>query len=1292
MFKQLRRKGEMSNINKHALLFVAALFILVLIPTAFASNIDADVVEMNNELAVDEISLPATDDVAIETVSAAYDESASDESDALEANDYENNDITAGNDAIYVDGFDGLGGSGTSGNPYHSLKNVLTSSDNLGNKIYLLPGTYDFGNSAVDLYGRDFTLNAMGDVTFTSSATLFHKYGNETLTLNGIQFKNITSSSSAILYTGSSVQGTLNLNNCSFINNKGTNLIQTSYNINVNGCIFINNEANGTSISDAGLIQNVLGSPTIYIGYSVFIGNKIRYSYMGFHPLIANAVASSEPSVILDYNFVNYNDSLNAENVVANGNLSSFSSAYIVGTVSSDVSSGDTVDLIVNFTKYDGSALNQYMPSLPVSLVPNVNAGSIPVTITNNGGKGQYTAKSGVSYTESIDVKYGDLVLNTFEFYVSDGNLLNPELTVPASMIADIGAGVNINAGHEGDGIVSFVSADESIATVDVNGIVTGISEGITTITVNIAATDTYGEDSKQVKLFVKDPADGDAVFVDGFNEPGGSGIKVDPYHSLLDVLVYENRNKEIRFLPGTYDFVNVIKLYSWSAFILAAEGDDVIFTTSLSHMFEVNGVCDVTFNGIKFKDSNVDDSVVIRTYSRDVGTLNFNNCQFVNNTGRSLIESSCNVNIKGCTFIDNKAIGNYLSNCGLIHDYGASTNTISVSYSIFINNEISYNNNGYNPIIVDWNNGNGPAVIFNYNFVNNNNALNNNAIAYHASGITKAGYTIITATAPSSAYTAHPVDLVVNFTKNGGGVLNDYMPNLTVELVPTVKTGLIPTVISNNSGIGQYIAKRGNAYRETVAVKVNGNTVTTFQFNVYKSNLYYTNIIADDLAMSYKDGSAWAVNLTDENGDAIPNAPVKIGVLGKFYNRVTDADGVVSLPINLNQGTYEINATFEGNNVYESSFAKATVTVNKAVAILSGDDLEMSYKDGSAWAVCLAGENGDAIPNAPVKIGVLGKFYNRVTDADGVVSLPINLNPGTYEINATFYGNNRYSPTFVSATVTVGKGIAVLSASNLVMSYKDGSCLSVTLTGANGNAIGSALVDIGIAGKVYTIKTNDSGIAKLNINLLPGTYDVSASFPNSKYESDSIIATVIVEKGVPVLTAADLVMSYNDGSVYSITLTDANGNAIANTYVKVTIGSTTYNRKTDEEGVATLPISLPIGQYNVTAKFDGDSKYDVAEISNSITVNKPVMSITAEDVNMTYKDGTSYAVQLINSEGSPVAIANEIIKITIMGKTYDRKTNSLGIATLPINLMAGTYTITAKYGENIINSTIIVN
>ena len=43
---------------------------------------------------------------------------------------------------------------------------------------------------------------------------------------------------------------------------------------------------------------------------------------------------------------------------------------------------------------------------------------------------------------------------------------------------------------------------------------------------------------------------------------------------------------------------------------------------------------------------------------------------------------------------------------------------------------------------------------------------------------------------------------------------------------------------------------------------------------------------------------------------------------------------------------------------------------------------------------------------------------------------------------------------------------------------------------------------------------------------------------------------------------------------------------------------------------------------------------------------------IVADDINMTYQDGTSYNVQITDAQGSPVAQAGVVIKVTINGKS----------------------------------------
>ena len=259
-------------------------------------------------------------------------------------------------------------------------------------------------------------------------------------------------------------------------------------------------------------------------------------------------------------------------------------------------------------------------------------------------------------------------------------------------------------------------------------------------------------------------------------------------------------------------------------------------------------------------------------------------------------------------------------------------------------------------------------------------------------------------------------------------------------------------------------------------------------------------------------------------------------------------------------------------------------------------------------------------------------------------------------------------------------------------MFYKDGSCWDVTLSDDSGNAISGVYVNIGVAGKVYSRLTNKNGTASLPVNLAPGTYLINATFDaTSKLSSAFINATLTVNKAILTLYGEDLIMSYKDGSSYKINLTDCNGNPVANANIKFKIGESCYDVKTDSKGIASLPINLYLGNYTIQASIY-DSKYELANITNSITVNTDKINITAKDVNMTYRDGTSYEVQLVDEEGKVIQLSGQIVKITIKNKTYNIKTDARGIAKLAINLSAGNYSITSKYNNKVTINNITVN
>ena len=73
------------------------------------------------------------------------------------------------------------------------------------------------------------------------------------------------------------------------------------------------------------------------------------------------------------------------------------------------------------------------------------------------------------------------------------------------------------------DGAVTYTSSDENVATIDANGNITPKAYGVTTITANVAETETYLADSKSFTLHVNEEGYAEVVF--GYNDEDIAGL-----------------------------------------------------------------------------------------------------------------------------------------------------------------------------------------------------------------------------------------------------------------------------------------------------------------------------------------------------------------------------------------------------------------------------------------------------------------------------------------------------------------------------------------------------------------------------------------------------------------------------------------------------------------------------------------------------------------------------------------------------------------------------------------------
>ena len=83
--------------------------------------------------------------------------------------------------------------------------------------------------------------------------------------------------------------------------------------------------------------------------------------------------------------------------------------------------------------------------------------------------------------------------------------------------------------------------------------------------------------------------------------------------------------------------------------------------------------------------------------------------------------------------------------------------------------------------------------------------------------------------------------------------------------------------------------------------------------------------------------GEYFKVKLSDASGNVITNTKVTFTVSGKNYNQNTDSNGIASLQLRLNDGSYQITTKFAGNSNYQASSITTAVTMSNTRVVDAG-------------------------------------------------------------------------------------------------------------------------------------------------------------------------------------------------------------------------------------------------------------------------------------------------------------------------------------------------------------------
>ena len=271
-----------------------------------------------------------------------------------------------------------------------------------------------------------------------------------------------------------------------------------------------------------------------------------------------------------------------------------------------------------------------------------------------------------------------------------------------------------------------------------------------------------------------------------------------------------------------------------------------------------------------------------------------------------------------------------------------------------------------------------------------------------------------------------------------------------------------------------------------------------------------------------------------------------------------------------------------------------------KQKVTLKASDVTMYFNDGQRLKATLTDSSKKPIGNAKLKVSINGKTYSTVTDKNGVGTLGLNLKSRTYNVITTFEGSNVYEKASTTCTVTIK---STVKCSDFSKYYKNSAPYSATFYDAKGNVLKNTQVKFQINAKTYSAKTDNKGVAKLNINLKPGTFTITPINPKT---SEQIARTLTVKS---LIETKNLIMTEGDGSKFYVKILDSNGKASANKKVTLKVYGKTYTSQTDKSGQVKLTIKLKPGEYPITVEYDG------LKASNLITVNKMVKTSSFKHV-----------------------------------------------------------------------------
>jgi uncharacterized repeat protein (TIGR01451 family) len=499
--------------------------------------------------------------------------------------------------------------------------------------------------------------------------------------------------------------------------------------------------------------------------------------------------------------------------------------------------------------------------------------------------------------------------------------------------------------------------------------------------------------------------------------------------------------------------------------------------------------------------------------------------------------------------------------------------------------------------------------------------------------------------------------------------------------------TGLVVTALS------QFTAA-------TASLSSTPDPSTSGQTIIFSCILTYT--LANN---TYPSGT---VTFTDTaTGTTLGTGNVQTSGTGAEYTT-----GAALTTSSLAPGTYAMQASYSGDNIYSPSTSHILNQVVQAAAIqpstttLSSTATQITLGQPVTLKAVVSSNGG--IPSGTVSFNdgtaLLGTL---ALDAMGQASLTTSsLTLGTHSITAAYGGSGTYgTSTSTAVTVTVTPVPLVPTTTVLGSSANPataGASIALSATVApSGTGTGTPTGSVTFTdtsatpAAVLGSAVLQNGVATLNVSLLAGTHALTASYGgDSTFAASMGTLSQVVNTPAPTPAPTTTTVTSNAnpsvfGQTVSFKATVSGGSGIPTGTVTITVGAITSTVTLSSGSAVFTTAALPVGSASVSATYSGDS---ANAGSNSAVL---MQTVSAASTTTSVMSSLSPSVVGASVTFTATASANAPGSGTPAGTvSFAAENNNTLCASVVVNsagnaacttsaLTVGSHTVTATYSGN---------